>query len=317
MITLSKSFTEDQVKAILNGTIEGIGFGSSMSFEDFEDRMVSEIRDHLPEDFEAADVSCLDMETSRCCYRGLTVRKEGSNAAPVVDLTELYGDVLEGESFDEVAKKAADIIKENQLKELAFDWAQDWEKAKDKLVFLCVPDKGQAFIKRALPGDICLVPAIDADFGHCVVNSQLLQHYGIGEDELWEAAFTNASKCDPSSLVCSLSSIVAETGAIGFPVPDDPMLIVGANIDHGAAFLFYPGVQEHIRERLGTDFWCIPSSIHDWIIFPEGVVDPEVLHFMLMETNEVVVAECDRLSNTVFHYSDEYGFETAEQFLSH
>ena len=318
MIKLATSFTKDQVKAILNGTIEGIGIGSSMSFEDFEDRMVSEIRDHLPEDFGTAEVICHDMETSQGSYRGLAVRKEGSKAAPVVDLTELYGKVLEGESFDDVAKTAADAIKERSLGEDAFDWLPDWEKAKERLAILCVPEKNQSFVKRALPGDIRLAAAMDADFGHCMINSQLLKHYGISEDELWEAAFANAAKCDPSSLVRGLFSILAErSGFDGLPTPDDPMLVVGADSESGAACLFYPGVQEHIRERLGTDYWCIPSSIYEWLVLPEDVVEPDVLHEMVVSINETEVAECDRLSNTVFHYSDEYGFETAEQFMSH
>ena len=71
----------------------------------------------------------------------------------------------------------------------------------------------------------------------------------------------------------------------------------------GASALFYPGMKEKLGEIFGGDYYVLPSSIHEVLIFPDsGQMTPMELAKMVKEINETQVSPQDRLCNKVLEF---------------
>ena len=72
----------------------------------------------------------------------------------------------------------------------------------------------------------------------------------------------------------------------------------------GAATLFYPDVKEKAAELLGSDYYILPSSVHETILVPDSSqINAKELCDMVKQANRTVVDEKDILSDNVYHYS--------------
>ena len=75
---------------------------------------------------------------------------------------------------------------------------------------------------------------------------------------------------------------------------------------HGASALMYPNFMDEVADKLGGDFYIIPSSIHETLLFPaKDVENYHDLEAMVREVNETQVAPEERLSDNVYHYDAE------------
>ena len=89
------------------------------------------------------------------------------------------------------------------------------------------------------------------------------------------------------------------------PTMDQPQLIVLTNDQalHGAGALFYPGQMDAVAQQLGSDYFVLPSSIHEVLLLPDdGSVDYNALETMVQDINMTAVAPEDQLSDHVYHY---------------
>ena len=76
--------------------------------------------------------------------------------------------------------------------------------------------------------------------------------------------------------------------------------------DYGAVYMFDDELMTRIAERLDSNLFVLPSSIHELIILKEiKNVEPMNLHLMVEEINKDVVRPEDKLSDEVYWYDRE------------
>lgn len=73
---------------------------------------------------------------------------------------------------------------------------------------------------------------------------------------------------------------------------------------NGSLAWFYPNTQEKLKEMGLTDFYVLPSSIHELLIFPDTGIpeESEELLKIVHEVNETEVDEKDILGYSILHY---------------
>ena len=72
----------------------------------------------------------------------------------------------------------------------------------------------------------------------------------------------------------------------------------------GASAVLFPAVLKAVREHLQSDYYVLPSSIHECIIIPaDENLNPAALHEMVKEINEEHVAPEELLGDSVYFYS--------------
>ncbi len=75
---------------------------------------------------------------------------------------------------------------------------------------------------------------------------------------------------------------------------------------NGASCLLYPDIIKEFAGELGTDFYILPSSIHEIILVMDNEnINKYILKDMVLDVNRTQVPEEDILSNSVYFYSRE------------
>ena len=162
-----------------------------------------------------------------------------------------------------------------------------------------------------------LVPFKDHPFTTLVTN-QLLAEYGVTADQLHADAVA-AQIANHPPVLRNMSEMMAEISGGLFDMPESPMWV--ATVDggmNGASVTQLPAFLEEAADRLGGDFFVLPSSVHEVLfIRDDGSFELEDLESMVRGVNATEVSEADFLSDSVYHYdSDDHIFEKATTFES-
>ncbi|MDD3141789.1 MAG: DUF5688 family protein [Lachnospiraceae bacterium] len=140
------------------------------------------------------------------------------------------------------------------------------------------------------------------------ISDQLLDGYGINKDELHDIAVQNTAELRPASFRSMQEVIMEMMGASELEDMDMsggmPMYVL-TNEDkmHGAAAMLYPDLMDEIAEKVGGDFFVLPSSIHELLIIPkDSGAERGELENMVQEVNATQVAPDEVLSDQVYEY---------------
>ena len=71
--------------------------------------------------------------------------------------------------------------------------------------------------------------------------------------------------------------------------------------------MVYDSVLSDVGEKLGEDYYILPSSIHECIVIPKKEeIDPEELKIMVREINATQVQPEEVLSDEIYQYERRY-----------
>lgn len=144
-----------------------------------------------------------------------------------------------------------------------------------------------------------------------LVTNDMLRRYGIDEEQLHQDAMAATANNRPASLR-TMGDVLS-----GLEMEGTPLWV--ASVDggmNGACVIQYPGFLDQAAKMLGGDFFVLPSSIHEVLLYQDdGTIGRKDLEEMVQSINESEVAPADRLSDFVYHYdSKERVFENARSF---
>lgn len=310
------------------------------NFEDFRNEVSEDLREELYSrtgneySIEATSVKKLQDEG----YEGFVVRPEDSNVGVNINVADIYSGYKRDEmTYEEAVEKIADMVVEAMNNQPGFDIEAfgNYELMKEKLALQVVSTEKNKELLETLPHKeiedmslVCrfIVGNSQYGMGSILVNRGMLETYNITEDQLFEDAKFFAPVIRPSEIL-SLADVLASMMGIevsefeeqmGAPGNPDIPMYVASTIDktNGAGIIAYPGFMEMAAEKLGGDFFLLPSSIHEVLLVPDnGKSDYHDLESMVQEVNATQVEPRDWLSDHVYHYdSKEKVFELAEKF---
>lgn len=153
------------------------------------------------------------------------------------------------------------------------------------------------------------------------VTNMLMETWKITKDELHKLALANLPKLTPSTFV-SMNELMAEMmlpeimsnmgvdretaeEMIHDMVPPENMMYVLSNKQRldGAAAILDSEIMHRVQEKIGNDFYILPSSIHEVLVIPaDAYMDFRELEAMVKEVNAAQVAPQERLSDHVYRY---------------
>ena len=305
---------------------------SRMNFQEFVDKVKEAIRDALPESFRDAQVSVEPFRKLNTSYLGLQVKKEGQTVVPNINLDAHFREYQEtGKPFADVLTAIAEQVQ--LAPPMETEWLKDYSQVKEKL-FIRVSDakENEAFLRMAPHKEVdglAISYHIAFEGLHGVeastpVTYKMMEMFGVTEEQLHADALESTQRLYPvqytsmAEVMKKMMGIDADMDPDMMPATEGPQLMVLTNMQgiHGAATLFYPGQLEAIAQQMGSDFFVLPSSVHETLILPDdGTAEPDSLQFMVREINQSTVAPEDRLSDFVYHYdSKDHVLEKAETF---
>lgn len=258
--------------------------------------------------------------------KGIVVEAPGVNISPTIYLEEYYQCYQSGETLEEIVEDIR-LFYESIRKEESWDYKKilSYEGVKDRIVFKLInTEKNREFLEMVPHTDLLdlsvvfyvLLEVSGEGAAMMTICESHLRQWGIDRDLLWKTAVENGKRILPAELFTmrhALSEIVgsAEEGSgdegnllAGGSGERDRMYVLTNRIrSYGAACIAYPYIPGMIGDALGSDYYILPSSVHEVMIVPAcGGIEGRELEEMVREINATQVAEEEVLSDHIYYY---------------
>lgn len=282
-----------------------------MQYEIFKNLVLDQIRGEFQESTEIT-VHTLK-KNNGLTLDGLVILEDGINISPTIYLNFYYEQYKNGTSFSEILSDILEDYRENKPpSSVDISFYMEFENIKDKIVYKLVHYEKNKELLKSLPHiqylDLaiifyCLLQNDEKGTVTIEINSQHMARWKVGKDQLLELASQNT----PQLLEYDLKSIddVLEEGLHIVP-PDLPSMFILTNQirSHGACCMLYDNLLSNLAEEMETDFYILPSSIHEVILVPtDGKHDMPHLSGLVHRVNESAVLEEEILADHAYYYS--------------
>lgn len=302
-----------------------------MKYGVFTEAVKERIKDFLPERYQDLEAALTSVEKVNTVFTGITFHDQNKKAmqvSPVIYLENAYEEYRSSEwKLDDILQKIANTAT------AALDSAKDYGKEnlqeklqEDRIYYQLVnTEQNREFLnnkpnreymdmsimyrymigKNPETGTISSVP----------ITSQLAKEKGLTEERLYELAHQNTKELFPlrvSGLKELMANLMKKDGMEDDMVEamlqgeefDSPLYVISNDEGViGASAVLYDNAMQPLAEKLGSDLYVMPASIHEMIAVPvSSGVAPEELAEMVQQINEKEVSLEDRLSNNVYLY---------------
>ena len=153
---------------------------------------------------------------------------------------------------------------------------------------------------------------------YSMIDNKLAKAMGMNEQELFQAAYANTRELLPPVVVDMNEVTRTILKRQGMPdemigecisnLSDNVMFVISNSIGvNGAASMLYEEELQRLAERVGSDLYILPSSLHEVIAVSSHLGKLEQLAEMVHEVNMTAVDLEERLSNQVYYFDKELG----------
>lgn len=249
--------------------------------------------------------------------KGITVLEKGIHISPTIYLEEYFQQFQEGKPIEKIVEKILQLYEEVKCSHPCEEsLLQNYEELKGK--FACkLIHRGK---NEKLLNDIPYVPWMDlaivvfvllevSPYGTAtvLVRKEHLEIWGLTEAQLFDEAKKNTPILLPYQF-CPMRKLLQEICpyAVDEGEEEEESLYVLSNKlrSFGAASMLYDGILEKVGQKLGENYYILPSSIHEVIVVPESKSPvKQDLEEMVREINETQVEEEEVLSDRVYYFS--------------
>ena len=263
---------------------------------------------------------------------GLLVLSEGQEVVPTIYLERFLEAYEAGAAFEEVVRRVLSAYEEANTKGcIDMGFFRSFKDVRDRICYRLIGRKGNEGLLEGIPYvgflnlAICFYYSYHGEMlgdGTILIHNSHMEMWGSNMMELLALSKRNTPRIRPWEC-WGLQEIVKEMieaegmgndtavpeGILEAVCGDVPMMILTNTIRiHGAACMLYPGVLEKMAQRIGKDFFILPSSIHEVILLPDtGKESSEALKEMIRNVNSTKVAPEEVLSDTLYRYDSSQG----------
>lgn len=292
-----------------------------LDFREFKSEFVSACRSNIASFTECFGCGDIEIEersvtkAQRGPLSGLIFRTSDTVAAPTYYVEDFYRMYRDGASISElsfdIAQNAFHYIHEDPP--LSFEEsAKSFEDAANLRIRLINSSRNAALLStvpnRETGCGLSLIPEVRSGPYRAVVTRELMKSFGISEQDLLLIALANTAAfdvpvlADLTEMLCvgqddCENLLLKGLSTEPLPAPDSLYVLTNDKFFWGASVLLYPGMTSRLSALLGGDFYVLPSSVHEVLLLPLSMGDPDKLLETIHEGNRTVVNEEDFLSD--------------------
>lgn len=306
-----------------------------LNFEEFQEHIKNNILGFLPIEYSDATIELQQIVKNNETLTGIVIRQKNLNIAPTIYLDSYFKSYQNGTMNLDDAMNAIVKTYIEYLPMDNFDISKlmDFENVKDNIVAKVVGKENnenllagkpyRTMADMAVTYHVMLSKNIDSTATVPITDS-LMDRWGVTEDVLYTASKNGMASLSPAVIKSMTETMVEMIGKeraelMGIPIDMDPseeMMYMLSNTSkvNGAAAIIDPNNMDMVKNYIQSDFYILPSSIHEVIILKAGQMSIEELEEMVQEVNATQVAPQDRLSNHVYKYDfDRHEIYRADQ----
>ena len=298
----------------------------NLNYEEFKERIKDDIKDYMDEKYKDCEVVIRKVNKTNREVDGLNMLDIPGlkNATPTLYVNDLYEKYKKTGDYEEVARMAAETMEygiksfNSQIKEECLDTS----KLKDKVFFSLINAEQNRELLNTVPHrefeDLAIVYRWNIGAGSDgvytnLVDNDLAKKEGLTENDLYNAANKNTKELFPV-LVKNMNEFISEImfgdselsgemeeefKEVMMETQDERSMYVITNESKlfGAASMLYEETLYELAEKIGSDLYILPSSIHEVIAVSADFGSPDEWAEMVYEINIDQVDINDRLSN--------------------
>lgn len=257
---------------------------------------------------------------------GLMLRSGENNVASTIYMEPFFKAYRDGEDMEEIVGEILEVYESAPSEDVDMSFFRDFSKVKDRLCMKLVNRAANPELLPKIPYrdflDLAVVYYVDCynpviGIGTVQVYNSHMETWGVTEEDLWEAASVNTPKRKPGRIE-SMGDMLAEMFAgqgdgdgeclscsMGeAPVP--MLVITNKERVYGAAVVLYSRILKQAADKVGSDLFILPSSLHEVLAVPMiEERDAAKLKEMVEDVNRKELRPEDVLSDNVYIYRRE------------
>lgn len=265
---------------------------------------------------------------------GILIETPGINISPTIYLEEYYQSYRQGTALDKIVDQILGFYSEIK-QEQSWDYERilSYEGVKDRVVFKLINTVKNRKFLDSIPHipflDLAavfyvLLEATEEGTAAMTVNKSHMEQWDVQTSDLWEDAARNSKRLLPAEFFTmshALKEMLKENACCGEDVTAENLLSENICVrdgmyvlsnkyrNYGAACIAYPHIMEMIGGILKTDYYVLPSSVHEVVIVPcSGDIDTAELDEMVKDINDTQVADEEVLSDHAYLYDIKAGY---------
>lgn len=265
-----------------------------MTFEEFVEEIKNHIIGYMPDDYQECEVILQKVPKNNQILTGLTVKSPFSNIAPTIYLEAFYEEYKEGATLDFILNKIAVLrVQTERVEDFDISLITDFQKARKRIIPKLIGIAGnEEYLKDKLYRiieDIAVIYSIVLFEGVSTMETipvkiSIFEYWDVTEPELYEIALNNMKhislpECvSTKDLLLEMFRMDAEDFTGLEEMPADMYVISNQKKINGANVILDMNFMAAVSEKLGKEFYVLPSSLHELIVIPLDAEDePEEL----------------------------------------
>lgn len=248
--------------------------------------------------------------------QGILFKETGINISPTIYLEEYYQRMLGGESIEEIVKEILRVYRKVRFNEsMDADFIQEYSQIKEKIIYRLINREANEKLLEDVPHgeylDLAVVYYLLLDVteygtASMLIHNSHIQSWGVDARELHQEACKNTGRLLPYEFMTMNAALESLTNIKLSEEEDILYILSNKHKSYGSAAMLYSGCLEGIGMYLKTNYYILPSSIHEVVVISEeDSPGRERLRSMVENVNETQMEEEDVLSNHIYYYDRE------------
>ena len=288
-----------------------------MKFQEFLEVIVKKVKEHL-ENAQKVEIQQV-RKNNDVLLHGLTIHSAQTNIIPTIYMEPFYELYRKGIGLDAVTEKICKVYKESLPREnINMDFFKDFEKVKDRIVYRLI----HAGRNKELLDEIPHIPFWDLAIcfsysfwseelgdGMILIRNEHMESWKVNYSQLMRLAEKNTPRLFPVSFY-GMNEVLKQLQLeidLSEEIEEQLYVLTNQQKTHGAAVILYPQTLIQIAKQLESDFYILPSSIHEVLVLKADRIEDrkaeaQILHEMIAEVNHIELGAEEVLSDYPYFY---------------
>ena len=299
-----------------------------MTFKDFTKFVEESIPAYLTGHYKGAKIGNIS-KLNGVSKDGLIITAEHSMITPIVYLEPFYEKYSSGEVLDEIlleiAKEFSDALDYNKDTIAHFASPFDFEKVRNRIIPKLINAAANKELLDNIPhrqiADLAVIYQVYYTMDNGIestlkITQALLDIYRLTIDELHQLAVRNMENIFEMKFTGLMQQL---TEAFALSTNQDPMnftevrnpvdepikVLCLSEYSGGASAVLSEKIMNTVIERMGKDFYILPSSLMEVLIIPNEMLKVSEMKEIVRTVNIEAVEKEDFLSDEVYVYNTE------------
>lgn len=285
-----------------------------MDYEVFKNVIIERIKDFLPPVFRSYKVETTVVRKVNEEKDTLLIMPQDEKnmvAMPNIYLDDMYEEFRQCQDIDEILEVIAAMVIQYTGSFSPEHAKLELKEKKDAIVMNLINTQRNRELLKQIPHkdimDLSIIYRIimqQADHGlmTILVDNRIMKELELTQEELENLAYQNTGRMFPAEIS---------------QMADFLYVMTNKQKIHGATTMMNRDAMDKLADRIGSNFFLIPSSIHEVMAVPEKDSDADSLALLLEEGNRICSAENEVLSDTIYYYDrGKKEFSMAASYLS-